>query len=298
LSMAAVPESIEPRLPLSRERILRAALAIADEQGIDALSMRKLAQALGFEAMSLYNHVANKHDLYDQLELLDALALAQRLEGTLESVVVDAFPGKPGFRGLGELMPDELETLWPERREVTGETLAEAAAAWQAFRAPDPVALAELAPERLPFLGAAFERLLEELPGIEDGLSRTERQALQVIADQELTPFRAFLATQDLEEAPFHGDAWFFRALSALGRGEARLLEADGGELPAPPPLSDGQAFARLRLRLTDAGDRVLRGEADRVELLGVDRWIGGTHVTTASGWRWDADSRSVYAVS
>jgi AcrR family transcriptional regulator len=53
----------EPRLPLTRERILRAALARADEGGIEALSMRKLAQALGFEAMSLYNHVANKNDL-------------------------------------------------------------------------------------------------------------------------------------------------------------------------------------------------------------------------------------------
>jgi len=239
-----------------------------------------------------------EHDLYDQLQLLDVLALAQGLEGTLESIVVDSFPGKSGFRGLGELVPDELETLWPERREVTSQTLAEAGVVWQAFRAPEPVALAELVPERLPFLGAAFERLLQELPAIENGLSRTERQVLQVIADKELTPFGTFLATQDLEEAPFHGDAWFFRALSALGQGEARLLESDEGELPAPPPLSDGQAFARLRLRLTDAGGRVLRGEADRVELLGVDRWIGGTHVTPESDWRWNADSRSVYAVS
>jgi AcrR family transcriptional regulator len=53
------------RIPLSRERVLDAALALADEQGIDALSMRKLGQALGYEAMSLYNHVANKDDLLD-----------------------------------------------------------------------------------------------------------------------------------------------------------------------------------------------------------------------------------------
>jgi AcrR family transcriptional regulator len=65
--MATAPKPVEPRLPLSRERILRAALAIADEQGIEALSMRKLAQGLGFEAMSLYNHVANKNDLLDGL---------------------------------------------------------------------------------------------------------------------------------------------------------------------------------------------------------------------------------------
>jgi AcrR family transcriptional regulator len=55
----------EPRLPLSRDRILQAALELADEHGIDALSMRRLGQSLGFEAMSLYNHVANKDDLLD-----------------------------------------------------------------------------------------------------------------------------------------------------------------------------------------------------------------------------------------
>jgi AcrR family transcriptional regulator len=53
----------ETRVPLSRDRILGAAIALADEAGIESLSMRKLAQPLGVEAMSLYHHVANKHDL-------------------------------------------------------------------------------------------------------------------------------------------------------------------------------------------------------------------------------------------
>ncbi len=53
------------RRPLSRERILAAALELVDERGIEALSMRKLGQSLGYEAMSLYNHVANKDDLLD-----------------------------------------------------------------------------------------------------------------------------------------------------------------------------------------------------------------------------------------
>ena len=52
-----------PRAPLSRDRVLTAAVALADEAGIEALSMRKLAKELGVEAMSLYNHVANKDDL-------------------------------------------------------------------------------------------------------------------------------------------------------------------------------------------------------------------------------------------
>ena len=54
-----------PRIPLSRDRILRAALALADEHGLEWLSMRKLGQALGVEAMALYYYVANKSELID-----------------------------------------------------------------------------------------------------------------------------------------------------------------------------------------------------------------------------------------
>ena len=52
-----------PRTPLSKERVLRAAIELADAEGIDALSMRRLAKELGVEAMSLYNHVANKDEI-------------------------------------------------------------------------------------------------------------------------------------------------------------------------------------------------------------------------------------------
>jgi len=47
-------------------------------------------------------------------------------------------------------------------------------------------------------------------------------------------------------------------------------------------------------LRLTAEGERVLGGESDRVAALGVDRWVGGTHVTASAVWRWDASRRRV----
>jgi AcrR family transcriptional regulator len=53
------------RLPLSRERVLRAAVSLAGADGIEALTMRRLGQELGVEAMSLYKYVANKDDLLD-----------------------------------------------------------------------------------------------------------------------------------------------------------------------------------------------------------------------------------------
>jgi AcrR family transcriptional regulator len=61
--MAEPAPSIEPRIPLSKERVLRAAVEFADANGIEALSMRRLAKELGVEAMSLYNHVANKDEI-------------------------------------------------------------------------------------------------------------------------------------------------------------------------------------------------------------------------------------------
>src|SRR5215218_2947938 len=70
----------EPRLPLSRDRILLAALELVDNGGIEALTMRKLGQALGFEAMSLYNHVANKDDV---------------LDGILDLVLAESEPPSP-----------------------------------------------------------------------------------------------------------------------------------------------------------------------------------------------------------
>ncbi|NUU16914.1 TetR/AcrR family transcriptional regulator [Cellulomonas humilata] len=55
----------EQRLPLSRERVLRTAVAIADEHGIETVTMRRVGDELGAEAMSLYHHVANKDALLD-----------------------------------------------------------------------------------------------------------------------------------------------------------------------------------------------------------------------------------------
>jgi AcrR family transcriptional regulator len=69
------------RKPLTRERILEAALGLVDADGIEALSMRKLGHALGFEAMSLYNHVTNKDDL---------------LDGMLDLVLAEMEPPTPG----------------------------------------------------------------------------------------------------------------------------------------------------------------------------------------------------------
>ena len=85
----------ETRVPLSRERVLRAGLELADASGVEALTMRRLGEELGFEAMSLYRHVANKQDLLDGM--LD-LVLA---EWQLPDGEGDWRRGDPDERDLG-----------------------------------------------------------------------------------------------------------------------------------------------------------------------------------------------------
>lgn len=62
-----MPDERRTRVRLTRESLIDAALALADEAGIDALSMRSLADRVGVQAMSLYHHVRNKGDLLDGL---------------------------------------------------------------------------------------------------------------------------------------------------------------------------------------------------------------------------------------
>jgi len=213
-----------------------------------------------------------EHDLYDQLQLLQALALAD--DSPLELIQADA--------DLGPLPPDGLEALWPQRRPVALHTRSLAREAWDAFRAPEPAGLVELIGRdvpALPHLGPALRRLLEELPDARTGLSRTERQLLEPLLDGPRRPFELFLANQEREEAVFLGDAWTWKRLAEL----VPLVE----DLPPPPPLGDPREFAAAPVTLTPLGRDVLEGKADRVEIAPVDRWLGGTHVD--GGWRWDA---------
>src|SRR5438093_4681623 len=181
-----------------------------------------------------------EHDLYDQLQLLQVLALAAQSRVQTESlrlICVDRFEGRPRFHGLGELEADELTTLWSLRRPVRSATLAAAVEAWAALREPDPRGLEALAARDhagLPFLGAAVVRLLEELPAAGDGLSRTERELLQTLAHRPAKPHDLMLAVGAAEEAPFMGDTWMWLRLSGLATGHRPLVAARGG-VPEPP---------------------------------------------------------------
>lgn len=85
----SAPDENAGRPPLSAERVVGAAMALADASGLKALSMRKIGQALGVEAMSLYAHVANKGAILD--------GMIDHVLGTIDVPAVDA-PWKAAMR--------------------------------------------------------------------------------------------------------------------------------------------------------------------------------------------------------
>lgn len=179
------------------------------------------------------------------------------------------------------------------RVRVADEHLEAGTRAWDAFQAPDPVELErETGKESrvLPYLAPALKRLIEEYPSASDGLARCERQALEAFKDGPCSAEQAFRPSAAREEFAYLGDASFERYLVRLGEGPTPLIRfSDGGRLE--PALEDepaGSLWSR-DLELTEYGISVLEGRVNRMELLPLDRRIGGVHLTAgAPKWRRD----------
>jgi hypothetical protein len=209
-------------------------------------------------------------DLYDQLQLIQVLAWCGEQSGI------------GGRLSLIEMLSAPTEDHFAERRPVRREQIKAASQAWAAFRAPDPSALAKLSAhpiKELPFLADALRRMLEEYPSADGGLSRTERQILSAIDDGAKTRTEIFLASQSAETRPFMGDTTLWSRLDDLSAGSHPLVvrEAD----PRAEPV----------YRLAGVGRAVLTGNADAIELNGIDRWFGGVHLNgSGPRWRWDGN--------
>ena len=223
-------------------------------------------------------------DLFCQANLLYVLDwCAQRHPATkLSLICIGEFPGRPNFRGLGELTPPELASLFDKRSEITTGQLELAARAWQGYRSEDPRDLERLLQtdtSTLPFIDAALRLHLTRFPSDRNGLNRIESTGLELIAQgasRFVDLFSRFVAAE-----PNYGlgDAQFWNVLQQLKQGPSSLVKIDGKQ----------EAMSESAFTITDAGKSVLSGVADRVTLNGIDEWLGGVHLQGhANIWRWD----------
>ena len=225
-----------------------------------------------------------EHDLFCQLNLLQVLGHVRASvprTTPVSLICIGGFPGRPAFKGLGELSAGELAPLFETRVPVDDRQYALAGRAWTAFRSPSPDAIESLVAadtSALPFLARALRRLLEEYPWTTDGLSRSERRLLQLAADGPASFARLFPRMHDGEDAYYITDLSLEALVATLSRLTPPLLSTDGG------------------IAITPAGRDVLGGRRDRASSE-VDRWIGGVHLRAgAPMWRWDPNARRMIA--
>jgi hypothetical protein len=264
-----VPPLAPAALARVRARFLAEATGISIEPVYRDLRLRDARLAAAGGEVVLWFEA----DLYDQLQLVQVRdRLGRDRERELTLVAVGEYPGVAHFGGLGELRGPQLMALRETAATRVDQTALDMAGrAWAAFTAPDPGGLNQLSREHSPVLrhlGEAIQRLLQEHPWMDDGLSLTERRILQSIAEGAGAPEAVFREVWRLERRPFMGDIWCFRTLDGL---------LAGGLVTGGPPLA-----------LSELGEAVLSGRADRVELAGLDRWIGGIHLRAPGRWRWD----------
>jgi hypothetical protein len=237
-----------------------------------------------------------EHDLFDQLGLIQVLTWIRGRVPPAKAVsliCIGSFPGRPAFKGLGELTPDELASLLDTRRPVGDEQFALAARAWTAFRAADPQELdrlwrSDLQP--LPFLSAALRRFLEEYPWTRDGLSRSERRLLELADPGPTDLTAAFPRMQEGEDAYYITDGSILELVETLSRTSPALLTFD----PEPVGSTAGPVLHGA-MAITNAGRDVFAGRLDRIAACGLDRWYGGVHLQ-ANGpmWLWDDQAERI----
>jgi hypothetical protein len=235
-----------------------------------------------------------EHDLFDQLNLIQLLTwIRDHLPATkpVSLICIGSFPGRPHFKGLGELTPDELASLLETRQPVSSPQYETAQRAWQAFREPTPTALEELRHDDtspLPYLAAAITRFLQEYPWTADGLSRSERRLLELAQGDGIALWKAFPRMYD-GESVYHLTGESLAELSeTLSRTSPPLLTVDRSD------TAEGHDLRGI-VTVTDTGRSVLSGRQDRVAICGIDRWLGGVHLQNGGRiWRWDGTRQCI----
>ena len=230
-----------------------------------------------------------EHDLFDQLLLIRDMwwlttnAADRARHQTRFSLVC-------GDEYIGLMKPAEFGPRFAARQTITPEQIRIGSAAWEAYCSGEPPRLLPFAaaedPEQaghLPYLASAMRRVLEELPSASNGLARSERQILEVLADGPRTPEQTFVAASRLEDAIYMGDLSFWEIVRSMSAVPHPLLTIDVREREGRLPEGT--------LRITEMGRGVLDGRADHVALNGISRWLGGTWLSSDRVWRWTGSS-------
>lgn len=275
---------------------MEAALQSADDR------YKNLENAKNYEEVILWFDAC----MFDQtlmIHLIDRLAKLNLEDTKLSLICAGEFPGFELFNGFGELAPEQMATFWGTQHELTPAEIKLAGDAWEAFTSDDPHDMEKIIAgdcSALPYLANALRRFLQQYPSVQNGLNRTQNQAMKAVDAGAAKLPDIFAAVGRMEERPFMGDTSFWQYIHDLAVCPVPLLEVRGPESLDKLSKVDRQAPTKKELRkwevfMTESGRKVFNNEEDFIHLNGIDRWLGGVHLQGKDArWRWDDTRRKL----
>lgn len=262
-----------------------------------------------------------EHDLFDQTilwYLLYRLGKAGAPIDKLYLLSIGEFPGVEPFFGMGQLSADQLQTLMGSWQPIRQDQMDLGKRAWMAYTSDSPFDLEKLLNQEtsaLPFLQHAIQFHFSRFPSTRNGLNSVEQSALHLLSKRPHRPLELFRSVSNKVPLYGMGDLEFWYILEQLQACARPLIQLslvsslpkdqtvehqdhEAVRVPFPNFKHTDPAFWEMEIRLTDLGRAVLQGKEDRIQMCGIDKWLGGIHLLAQGGsssssniWRWDSEA-------
>jgi hypothetical protein len=208
----------------------------------------------------------------------------------LSLICIDEYEGIKDFRGLGQLTPEQLKTLYPERVPLNKNDLTIASIAWMAYTSGNPLSvynLLERDMENLHLLIPALKSHLQRFPSMYNGLNKIQNALLKIIesgADNENAVIQSYFKSGS-EKIFGIGDSQVLQYLKQLFPEALAQEEAEKGAV----------INTNGKLSLTPTGKALLEGKADFISLYPRNYKIGGAEImNNGKVWRWDGSENKL----
>ncbi|WP_158290407.1 DUF1835 domain-containing protein [Halobacillus salinus] len=212
-----------------------------------------------------------EHDRYDQTMLMYLLHELRNSGHRLSMVTLDSHPEVDRFYGMGQLSEEQLLALEKTKQPVTPEQVEEAVEGWRAYASPQLSKLEQWILESvhtLPYLKEAMVSHLDYIPCGDKGLSIVEEWILLYL-DGHIRTFHDLL--REIQSRRNDGISDFY--LSYLLKQLGTLVEVEG----ALPDFTADRVNPNLTL--SSKGKEVLEGKRSRIDIIGLDTWVGGARL-------------------
>lgn len=218
-----------------------------------------------------------EHDRYDQTMLMYIITQLYHHNITnLSMVSINSYPSITPFYGLGQLTSEQLAMLYHKRVELSHQQINEALNGWETYTSSNLNDVKRWISENhheLPFLGDMFKRQLSYYPVNKTGLNEIETLLLKTIALNPISFKELYQSVSPFFINDGLSDLHISAILNELTVGSKPLIKTDD-LLP-----NYNSSYLETNLTITPNGENVLLGKENRIELIGIDWWVGGVHL-------------------